>query len=143
MAAKKAKEQLRQEPLLSAVARKLGQAAGTVTNLTHGLLAHGSAEDSSALSATIATTVRRAKNQRTNRKTNQGTTAQPAVTRSVPHRKKKSRRAAATGKSKRAVAKRTRSHGQTAEGSTGSARQLTPKVRETRARPSGLDQIDR
>jgi hypothetical protein len=113
MAVKKAKEQLRQEPLLSTVARKLGQAAGTVTNLTHGLLAHGSAEDSSA---TVATTDRGAGNRGTNQRANQGanqrTTAKPAVTRSVPNPKKKSRRAAGTtGKSKRAVAKRKHSHG--------------------------------
>jgi hypothetical protein len=103
MAAKKTREQLRQVPLLSAVARKLGQAAGTVTNLAHELLAHpvaknGSAEPSSAL----ATTVRKSKNRRTNKRT----AAQPVATRSVPHPTKRT-----SGKSKRAVATRTRWRG--------------------------------
>lgn len=96
MAAKKAKQHPREEPLISAVARRLGQAAGAVTNLTQGLLAHVSAENSSELPA---------------QRTDQKTTARPAVKRSVPHPKKRIRRAAATtAKSKPAVAKHTRSH---------------------------------
>jgi hypothetical protein len=108
MATKKAKAQLRQESLLSAVARKLGQAAGTVTNL----LVHKSAENSSALPAAGVTTIRAtAARGAGKQRTKQKTTAHPAATKSMPHPKKRIRRASGTtGKSKRAAAKRTRSH---------------------------------
>lgn len=53
MAAKK--HALTQEPLLSTVARKLGHAAGTITNMTHEL-----ADNVSAMPETVAARVRQA-----------------------------------------------------------------------------------
>lgn len=104
MAAKKAKEHLRQEPLLSAVARKLGQAAGAVTNLTHGLLAHGTGENSSARPSTVATNRRASPTKRSAGKVS----ARPSV-----HRRKKSaHRAVGTSKkTKLSSSKSARSRG--------------------------------
>jgi hypothetical protein len=53
MAAKR--HALTQEPLLSTVARKLGHAAGTITNMTHEL-----ADNVSAMPETVAAKVRQA-----------------------------------------------------------------------------------
>ncbi|MFY9907082.1 MAG: hypothetical protein WAK62_18150 [Terriglobales bacterium] len=98
------KEPVKQEPLLSAVARKLGRAAGTVTNLTHELLNHGLGEDSSSPSATEKPVVRKAANI--------GVPAKSAPAGNAHHPKKSARRAAGTTKkAKRAGAKRVRSRG--------------------------------
>jgi hypothetical protein len=91
MAAKK-----RREPLLSTVARKLGQAAGTVTNLAHGVLTHG-LDNPSSLPATATTSVREAASV--------GATAKTAPARNVHHPKKRARRSGTTAKTKRATAK--------------------------------------
>jgi len=102
MAAKKAKAQLKREPLLSAVARKLGQAAGTVTNLAHELLAPESAENSSTRSATVATNRRASATIRSAAKASAGP--------SVHRRKKPARRGVGTTrKTKLSSSKPTRS----------------------------------
>jgi hypothetical protein len=55
MAAKKRKRAVTQEPLLNTVARKLGHAAGTITNMTHEI-----ADNVSAMPETVAAKVRQA-----------------------------------------------------------------------------------
>jgi len=100
------KKSVKQEPLLTAVARRLGQAAGTVTNLTHGILAHGllidgGSESPSALLA-VETRVREAAIV--------GKAAKPAADRSGHHPKKRTLHAVGTAKKAKSVgAKRTRS----------------------------------
>jgi hypothetical protein len=95
MAAKK-----RREPLLSSVARKLGQAAGTVTNLTQGFLTHGLDSLSQPPAAAAAGVLDAA---------SVGAGAKTAPARSVDHPKKRARRSGTNQKTKRTSAKPTRS----------------------------------
>lgn len=110
MAAKK--QPITHEPLLSAVARKLGHAAGKVTNVTHGLLTHGLAGNVAALPATITTSVRK--------DANVGTPAKAAPVRIAHRRKKRARRADGSTKkrsSKKRPTKKTKRGGAKPPGS--------------------------
>jgi hypothetical protein len=90
------------EPLLSTVARKLGQAAGAVTNVAQGLLAREGTENSPPLSKTLTTSTRR--------KANTAAATEPASARTVRPAKKRGRRVTgAAPRAKRAAPKRKRS----------------------------------